>query len=65
LFILCYVREEVKSAAEKWLKMGVDGFRLDAAIHIYGDNEYKQMDSQTDASLNKNMKKMHDYKHSS
>jgi len=45
------VREEVKSAAGKWLKMGIDGFRLDAAIHIYGNNEFKQMDSQTDANI--------------
>lgn len=45
------VREEIKNAAGKWLKMGVDGFRLDACIHIYGDNEFKQMDSQTDANI--------------
>lgn len=45
------VREEIKSAAAKWLEMGVDGFRLDAAIHIYGDNEFKQMDNQQDANI--------------
>lgn len=35
------VRKEIKQAAKKWLEMGVDGFRLDAAMHIYGDNEHK------------------------
>lgn len=38
------VREEIKKAATKWLEMGVDGFRLDAAIHIYGDHEHKGSD---------------------
>lgn len=38
------VREEIKAAATKWLELGVDGFRLDAAIHIYGDNEFKQQE---------------------
>lgn len=38
------VREAVKNAASKWLKMGVDGFRLDAAIHIYGVHEFEDMD---------------------
>ena len=37
------VRQEIKSAAGKWLNMGIDGFRLDAAMHIYGENEFKQM----------------------
>ena len=36
------VRQEIKDAAGKWLNMGVDGFRLDAAMHIYGANEFKQ-----------------------
>jgi alpha-amylase len=31
------VRQEVKNIAGFWLKQGVDGFRLDAAKHIYGD----------------------------
>lgn len=39
------VREEIKNAAKKWLEMGVDGFRLDAAIHIYGVGEFNQIDS--------------------
>ncbi|NMB19429.1 MAG: DUF3459 domain-containing protein [Firmicutes bacterium] len=29
------VREEAKAIAEFWLERGVDGFRLDAAMHIY------------------------------
>ena len=45
------VREEIKSAAGKWLELGVDGFRLDAAMHIYGDHEFKQEKNQTDSSL--------------
>lgn len=32
------VRNEVKSIAKFWLDRGVDGFRLDAAMHIY-DND--------------------------
>jgi glycosidase len=31
------VRQEVKAIAGFWLDLGVDGFRLDAAKHIYGD----------------------------
>jgi alpha-amylase len=30
------VREEIKDVARFWLEKGVDGFRLDAAMHIYG-----------------------------
>ena len=33
------VREEMKKAAQFWLQLGVDGFRLDAAIHVYGVHE--------------------------
>lgn len=40
------VRAEIKKVAKKWLDMGVDGYRLDAAMHIYGDNEFKQQDDQ-------------------
>lgn len=40
------VREEIKKVAKKWLELGVDGYRLDAAMHIYGDNEFKQQDDQ-------------------
>jgi len=46
------VREEVIAAAKKWLEFGVDGFRLDAAMHVYGDNEYKHLtESQTFKNL--------------
>lgn len=45
------VREEIKSAAGKWLEMGVDGFRLDAAMHIYGRNEFKQEENPTESTL--------------
>ncbi len=31
------VRSEVKQIARYWLGLGADGFRLDAAKHIYGD----------------------------
>jgi glycosidase len=31
------VHEEVKAIAKFWLDLGVDGFRLDAAKHIFGD----------------------------
>lgn len=45
------VREEIKNAAKKWLTLGVDGFRLDAAMHIYGDNEFKQQKDQLSSNL--------------
>lgn len=31
------VRKEIKAAAEFWITQGADGFRLDAAKHVYGD----------------------------
>lgn len=31
------VRQEVKNIAKFWIDLGVDGFRLDAAKHIFGD----------------------------
>jgi glycosidase len=31
------VRQEVKAIAQFWLDQGIDGFRLDATKHIYGD----------------------------
>lgn len=31
------VRQEMKKIGQFWLKQGVDGFRLDAAKHIFGD----------------------------
>ncbi len=33
------VREEAKAIAEFWLALGVDGFRLDAAMHMYAHAE--------------------------
>lgn len=45
------VREEIKSAAGKWLEMGIDGFRLDAAMHIYGANEFKQEENPTESTI--------------
>jgi alpha-amylase len=32
------VRQEIKAITKYWLDLGVDGFRLDAAKHIYGDS---------------------------
>lgn len=34
------VREEFKNIASFWLEKGVDGFRIDAAKHLYDLNEY-------------------------
>lgn len=34
------VREEFKNIATYWLEKGVDGFRIDAAKHLYDLNEY-------------------------
>jgi len=34
------VREEIKKILEFWLDKGVDGFRIDAAKHIYDVSEY-------------------------
>lgn len=34
------VRKEIKKIAKYWLEMGVDGFRIDAAIHVYDQKEY-------------------------
>lgn len=45
------VREEMIKAAKGWLELGVDGFRLDAAMHIYGDNEFKQQKNALEANL--------------
>lgn len=45
------VREAIKAAAGKWLEMGVDGFRLDAAMHIYGANEFKQENDPAGSTL--------------
>ncbi len=34
------VREEIKAIATYWLDFGVDGFRIDAAKHVFDINEY-------------------------
>lgn len=34
------VREEIKKIAKYWLDLGVAGFRIDAAIHVYDPREY-------------------------
>ncbi|MDD6795584.1 MAG: alpha-amylase family glycosyl hydrolase [Clostridiaceae bacterium] len=46
------VRKEVKNIAKKYLELGVDGFRLDGAMHIYGNNEFKkQEDRKLDCNI--------------
>ena len=45
------VREEVKNAAAKWLEMGVDGFRLDAALHIYGVHEFEKQEDNLKSNI--------------
>ncbi|MDP4120418.1 MAG: alpha-amylase family glycosyl hydrolase [Bacillota bacterium] len=45
------VRTDIISAATGWLKMGVDGFRLDAALHVYGQNEHKNISNPLQANL--------------
>jgi len=37
------VRQEVISIVRYWLDKGVDGFRLDATSHIYGEGEFGMM----------------------
>lgn len=34
------VRDEIYRIAEYWIDKGIDGFRIDAARHIYDDNQY-------------------------
>lgn len=53
------LREEIKNVAAFWLEAGIDGFRLDAARHIYGDyysNIY------TDYMFEKNMDYWKDFR---
>ncbi len=38
------VRKEMTEVAKYWLDLGVDGFRLDAAKHIYSKNENKNVE---------------------
>ncbi|WDC84621.1 alpha-amylase family glycosyl hydrolase [Caloramator sp. mosi_1] len=35
------VRKEIKDAAKFWIDKGVDGFRIDAALHIYEGKRFK------------------------
>jgi glycosidase len=35
------VKEEIKNIAKYWVDLGVDGFRIDAAKHVFDINEYK------------------------
>ena len=41
------VRTEIKNIGKYWLKNGIDGFRLDAAKHIYEDFEESKEDPNT------------------
>lgn len=45
------VRNEVKNIAKFWLEKGVDGFRMDAAMHIYGQGESPKGTNQTEKNL--------------
>lgn len=36
------VRDELKAIAEFWLNKGIDGFRIDAARHLYDKGEYPE-----------------------
>ncbi len=51
------VRKEVKDIAAFWLDLGVDGFRLDAAKHIYGD----RFDQLREAEILKNNDWWHEF----
>ncbi|MBU0997517.1 MAG: alpha-amylase [Firmicutes bacterium] len=39
------VKEEILNISKFWIDKGVSGFRLDAAHHYFGDNEYLLMDN--------------------
>lgn len=45
------VRTEVTNSALRWVKMGVDGFRIDAAMHIYESNEFKEINDSTSDTI--------------
>ncbi len=47
------VQNEMVNVAEFWLEKGVDGFRLDAALHLEGVNEVKPPTVPIDSTLNK------------
>jgi glycosidase len=41
------VRKEVGNIGKFWLQVGIDGFRMDAAKHIYDDFQSSKLDPQT------------------
>jgi glycosidase len=45
------VRDELKAIAEFWLNKGVDGFRIDAAKHLYDKAEYPEGYNALDANI--------------
>ena len=47
------VQKEMINIAKYWIEKGVDGFRLDAALHIEGVNEVKSPTIPIDSTLNK------------
>lgn len=46
------VRSELKSIAEFWLSKGVDGFRIDAAMHLFDKGEYPEGYDTLGANIN-------------
>lgn len=45
------VRKEITATGQFWLKQGVDGFRLDAAKHIYEDLQTDKSQATTDKNV--------------
>ncbi len=45
------VRDEIQKAAEYWLQKGTDGFRLDAAMHLYAQGETSDNSQKTANNL--------------
>ena len=45
------VRQAAKDAAGHFLELGLDGFRMDAAVHIYGAHEFKQQEDSETANI--------------
>jgi glycosidase len=54
------VIEEIKNISRFWVDLGVDGFRLDAAQHFFGYNEYQDQryDFFSNIYFEKDLKKM-------
>lgn len=38
-------KKEITNIAKYWIDKGIDGFRIDGAAHIFGENEYKYSSS--------------------